>query len=406
MDSHTSGSTTGPATENTSIDFNTAFNSGQISMPAHAPEHTQRSGHTSDFTPSYTSGCNTNYTTGHSSDRNSIYTYNCNPSYAVVHGNSKVPDIADEGRWARRKYPNSCQDSGLTSGLTSSLTFDITTELNDSQDFRWTRAQSIHADQSREKTFDSLEPIEQFSIENEEQSSISSFQPKEMETIKQFSIGSEKQNKSTFTNSRSHQDSSGLETARQFLIDVKEAPVSYKYEDRSSSSEKNSLNSTKEKFKTSLSSSFDHSIKDSIPEDALTNPMISINQNLSEDIRTDTLISHESYYPVEYKPMRKLNFEPNKPEFDPQLPKMQGMVKGKSVTRKKPKSLPPGCSPYLKSEKLRVLSTEKETSPNQLGLQWNNPILPRPIELNLDWRYVKQNSRKTRLRCDDNLKCF
>ena len=58
----------------------------------------------------------------------------------------------------------------------------------------------------------------------------------------------EKQNKSTFTNSSSHQDSSGLETARQFLIDVKEAPVSYKYEDRSSSSEKNSLNSTKEKF--------------------------------------------------------------------------------------------------------------------------------------------------------------
>ena len=105
----------------------------------------------------------------------------------------------------------------------------------------------------------------------------------------------------------------------------------------------------------------------------------------------------------EPRSIRKLDFEPQKSTFtESQLSssnstrKIEGNIKVPSsslnvVQRRKPSTLPPGSTPYLKKEKIKMplerKDSEEAASSFAAGLEWNNPILQVPKDLlDFDWR--------------------
>ena len=97
---------------------------------------------------------------------------------------------------------------------------------------------------------------------------------------------------------------------------------------------------------------------------------------------------------IDTKPVRKLNFHSAKKdaaEHQNNLighPKIEGLLQSSRVRRKnKASNLPPGSTPYLKKTKIRVANaSETDVSTTTTGFTWNNPILERPQNLEIDWR--------------------
>ena len=129
-------------------------------------------------------------------------------------------------------------------------------------------------------------------------------------------------------------------------------------------------------------------------------------ENVLEDLETN----NDELKWIEPKPVRKLNFlrsakkvamEENDDhqnitnQIDP-IPKIQGSIQSSRVRRKnKANNLPPGSTPYLKKTRVRVSNAASENDPfpdpvssstTTAGFTWNNPILERPKNLEIDWR--------------------
>ena len=102
---------------------------------------------------------------------------------------------------------------------------------------------------------------------------------------------------------------------------------------------------------------------------------------------------------IDTKPVRKLNFHSAKKdaaEHQNNLighPKIEGLLQSSRVRRKnKANTLPPGSTPYVKKTRVRVSNASENDPPMDVssstttGFTWNNPILERPKNLEIDWR--------------------
>ena len=232
------------------------------------------------------------------------------------------------------------------------------------------------------------------------------------------------------------ENATGLEIARQFCISSKEAPLKWRKVD-SSGSDRTSANSTKSKLQASFESAFGleslntdsfslnnvNEIKSFTDFNEPNTSTLSQNfvdygndqfrfrqefnaesfnvpKQLESKIPSDKPESEFSFN--EPKSIRKLDFEPQISTFPvSQLStysnsrKIEGNIKVPSSTsnmvkRRKPPTLPPGSTPYLKKEKVKIPLQGKdfgEASSFAAGLEWNNPILQVPKDsLTFDWR--------------------
>ena len=131
-------------------------------------------------------------------------------------------------------------------------------------------------------------------------------------------------------------------------------------------------------------------------EQDLVNMELENPENALEVLETNT----DDVTWIEPKPVRKLNFhsaktkkdaeedDQNTNQIDPIIPQIEGSIQSSRVRRKnKASNLPPGSTPYLKKTKIRVANaSETDVSTTTTGFTWNNPILERPQNLEIDWR--------------------
>ena len=234
-----------------------------------------------------------------------------------------------------------------------------------------------------------------------------------------------------------NENATGLDIARQFCINSREAPIKWR-KIESSGSDRTSANSTKSKLQASFESPFE---LESLYADSFSlnnsNEIKSVTGNVEPNTSTlsrnldygndqfrfrqefnnvslDVPMQSGSQIPSDMQPrnefsfneprsIRKLDFESQKSTFtESQLSssnstrKIEGNIKVPSsslnvVQRRKPSTLPPGSTPYLKKEKIKMplerKDTEEATSSFAAGLEWNNPILQVPKDLlDFDWR--------------------
>ena len=238
-----------------------------------------------------------------------------------------------------------------------------------------------------------------------------------------------------------NENATGLDIARQFCINSKEAPIKWR-KIESSGSDRTSANSTKSKLQASFESPFEleslyadsFSLNNSNEIKSVTGNVEPNTSTLSrnlEDYGNDQFRFRQEFNNVsldvpmqlgqlgsqipsdmqprnefsfnEPRSIRKLDFEPQKSTFtESQLSssnssrKIEGNIKVPSsslnvVQRRKPSTLPPGSTPYLKKEKIKMplerKDSEEATSSFAAGLEWNNPILQVPKDLlDFDWR--------------------